>query len=253
MKNNYLIIIFIIFTFYIVHTAPLYAYGVGFYTTGKVGVQYPGIGANYGIGCGFVYDSAVASNERFNYRLNAGYENCISTTSPPFYGNFMHRVTLSNTFGFALFSSRYVRVWMGPQIELACQFAERTWTSNAGTVPGLSYMEKTTHTKSTHGQFGIGGILGINVHAGELFTLGFEVGLNAIMDIGRYESSESGFGIVTLPPISPQISPTTPVKESRDQIRMKVDTLMRINFIFRVGDEYVLETPDVTDIKLLQK
>lgn len=154
MKNKYLIIVAFVIML-LKYSISLHAYGVGFYTTGKVGdtflnlsngVNY-GNHLNYGIGCGFVYDSAVASTDRFNYRLNAGYENLISTNAPLFSDKSMNRVTLSNTFGFALYTSKSVRVWMGPQVELACQFAERTWTSNADSVPGLGYEQTTMHYK----------------------------------------------------------------------------------------------------------
>lgn len=245
MRKQYLFLLIInISIFNISYNNSLFAYGVGFYTTGKVGdaflnlsndVNY-GNHLNYGIGFGFVYDSAVASNDRFNYRLNAGYENHISTNAPLFSDKSMHRVTLSNTFGFALYTSRSVRLWMGPQVELACQFAERTWTSNADSVAGLGYEQTTMHYKYTLGQIGIGGILGINVHTGDLFTLGFEAGLNLILETGRYEYSENGFGISTFPPSSPQFSPSMPKRVSNTILNMKADALVRINFIFRVGD-----------------
>jgi hypothetical protein len=238
--------LFPVFILFLVYSHPLYSHGVGFYTTGNAGGgassnSWSGFGStrlgiNYSIGCGFVYDSAVASNDTFNYRLNAGYENNVASGSPFFTDKSMHRVTLSNTFGFALFKNKYVRVWMGPQVELACRFAERTYFTNAGSIIGLVYTGTRGHMQYAAGELGIGCVLGINIHTGDLFTLGFEFGFNGNAGIGRSETSQYGVTIITMPPFPPDISKDIPRIESKVLYILKVDALARINFIFRIGE-----------------
>lgn len=238
----------------LINSQPSYSHGVGFYTTGKAGGgissnSWSGIGnnrlgINYSIGCGLVYDTAVASNDTFNYRLNAGYENNVASGYPFFTDTSMHRVTLSNTFGFALFKNKYVRVWMGPQVELACRFAERSYFTNEGSLIGLVYTGTMGHIKYSTGELGIGCILGINVHTGDLFTLGFEVGLNGNFGIGHSERSRYGVTVITMPPFSPDVIRDIPRIESNILYVLKVDALARISFIFRIGDaekRYVYE------------
>ncbi len=238
--------VFLGFILLLAYSQPLYSHGVGFYTTGKAGggassnswsgIGNTRLGINYSIGFGFVYDTAVASNEKFNYRLNAGYENNLFSGYPFFTNKSMHRITLSNTFGFALFKNKFVRVWMGPQVELACRFAERTYFTNEGSIIGLVYTGTKGHIKYTTGELGVGGILGINIHTDDLFTLSFEFGFNGIFGISKSKSSQYVLTVVTIPSFPPQYPPEFPRIESNILYILKVDALARINFIFRIGD-----------------
>ncbi len=104
--------------------------GAGFYASG-IGLREGTSGTNrynsysyanpsnylYGYGGGLIYDSAVALDKVFNYRLKAGYDRYyvnIKYTSSDFKP--AGRFNLSHTFGFGVARTEDVRVWIGPQL-----------------------------------------------------------------------------------------------------------------------------------------
>src|SRR4030042_7001947 len=119
MNKKQFVVICILFVSIPLSLQEIYALGLGGYLTGKGGVSTLRVektysSVDYGPGAGFLLDTAVASNDHFNYRLNVGYENTIKSGTPFFGGWSMHRISISNTFGYAFFRSKYLRVWMGP-------------------------------------------------------------------------------------------------------------------------------------------
>lgn len=268
MKRNisfFAALLLFVIVFNALSAGPLYAYGVGFYTTGNVGRPLfgtklygstctgidNGSGSShvmYGIGCGFVYDSAVAANKRFNYRLNGGYENSVNSGTPFFTFRSMHKVALSNTFGFALFNNKSLRVWMGPQVEVACQFGERTWKKYyLLSSYSFNFERVTTSSRVISGLLGLGAILGININTGDLFTLSFEAGINIPLLIGQSKTEEKSEYFFPLQNIKYYPIPTSDY--SGISFTSYVNGLARLSFIFRVGDTYATETPTVTDGK----
>jgi len=100
------------------------------------------------IGWGFVFDTAVARDRVFNYRLNFGHErlNIDSTDGKEtFYG-----YVFDNDFGLGIIRNDSMRAWVGPEIRVAIQNAE--W--------GI----------------GVGPVACINLHANEVVTLTVKAG-----------------------------------------------------------------------------
>jgi hypothetical protein len=244
MKRILLIASFIHFLFLIAATQ-VYALGIGFYTTGKAGVALWNTGkngtvVNYGLGAGFVLDTAVASNELFNYRLNAGYENVIESGFPFFQKYSVNRITVSNAFGFGIVRIKYLRVWTGPQVELGCQFISTSAQKLEGNPLYISYNKNSIdHVFFT---LGIGAVLGININPGDLFTMSFEIGLNTFMGVGRYHVNESSINFGLLPGNTVKIFPAMPSSSAYDRAFGKVECFSRLSFIFRVADNYL---PDI--------
>lgn len=112
---------------------------------------------DYSGGAGFVLDTAVGEG-RFNYRLNFGYDNVIDSGSRFVTGPSMHRIIISNAFGFGLIKTEKVRIWMGPEVGLSCQF-------------------NTYRDRKFFVIFQAGAVLGINLNAGNGFTFSVEFGL----------------------------------------------------------------------------
>ena len=68
---------------------------------------------------GISTDTAVAKDKLFNYRMNLGYENVQESIAS--FGNFSsyHGASFENIFGFGVYRSRLMRVWLGPSLRIA--------------------------------------------------------------------------------------------------------------------------------------
>jgi hypothetical protein len=162
-----------------------YAGGFGVYGTGGVAFMnwQNGSSSNnstdYFYGGGIVIDSTVSKNQVFGYRFTAGYEQYI-VTFPDLNANSdpVHRVSMSHTFGFGMFRSESVRLWMGPRI-------------------GMHYLFKheSGYNIDAVGADALLG-LGLNINAGDTFTFFFDLGFG-YMGIYNIKTSEIGhsFGI----------------------------------------------------------
>ena len=108
------------------------------------------------VGVGFAFDTNVAKNSLFNYRLNLGYQH--SWREYDFgieeaYNGF----TMNHAFGFALYRSPSWRLWLGPALRLSADVLHEDRI--AGRVVNLS--------------IGAGPQLGLNVHTGKHVSLAF--------------------------------------------------------------------------------
>jgi hypothetical protein len=86
------------------------------------------------LGIGFVLDTCLAMDKLFNYRLNIGYSKVTidneehAVIKSDIKANEYH---LYNTFGFGVFRSEIVRLWLGPQIGFGYINGEYDTTSPA--------------------------------------------------------------------------------------------------------------------------
>ncbi len=91
-------------------------------------------------GGGLVWDSAVAKDTVFNYRLKAGYERSFMHILGPDararVDNPIHRYSMSHTFGFGIIRNENARFWIGPRIGL-CYFRPSVVSSLFETDTGL--------------------------------------------------------------------------------------------------------------------
>ena len=184
-------------------------------------------------------DTAVASNDVFNYRLAAGYDNAIESGGRFFNRYSANRVLLSNVFGFGVVRSKYIRLWAGPQLELGCQFNKVSKSSYYyNSLFGLT-REKDV-LDYAYFLLGIGAVMGLNINPGKVFTISLEIGLNTTLGFGKHHAfdnyvwliRESG-GYTVLP---------YTIGDSYDRAFGKVEGFSRLSFIFRIGDNY---NPDI--------
>jgi hypothetical protein len=114
---------------------------------------------HYGIG--ILFDTAVAKDELFNYRLNLGYEKLKARPGEGTLSYDLDGVIIDNDFGFGLIRTKSVRVWVGPELRL------QYWR---GYTTGSNY-----HDTNIFG-VGIGPVIGLNYHFGPLVSLGLKGG-----------------------------------------------------------------------------
>ena len=123
------------------------------------------------VGIGFVYDSNVGEDEMYGYRLGLEYLN-MSMDSININGSLAPsdyyrgdekatRINIVNTFEFGLVTSKSIRFWIGPRVNIAYQ----GYTRQVGTY---SYDENIM-------EFGIAPALGTNFNLGSVVSLGFDV------------------------------------------------------------------------------
>lgn len=255
MLKNKRVILYVTCLCMVILPGSLYAIGYGGYISGGGGVSTYRAGdsnssVEYGLGGGFLLDTAVGLNEKFNYRLGVGYENAMKSGYSFFDIWSIHKIAVTNTFGYAFYRSKYLRVWMGPQIELAGRFI-RIQNSTRDVyrhaiingVPPLSV--KNLSIDYSVFSFGFGAILGININTDTPLSIGFEIGFNACLGIGPFNEKKSDYVIT-----SDFILPSQLSSKSRDVIFAKADAITRISFIYRVGETFISEMPNEVDVKL---
>jgi hypothetical protein len=139
---------------------------------------------------------------------------------------------------------------MGPQIELASQFnvvSDRTTSMYTHAFyNGMPFFEdKIVSIDFAIFSLGLGAVLGVNFNAGDVFTVSYEVGVNTCVGIGPYHERKKAY--VYTPGF---FMPSLISSKSKDMILGKAEGLMRLSFLYRVGESYISETPRNVDIKL---
>ena len=125
-------------------------------------------------GFGFVLDTTVATDRLFNYRLNIGYKqvdleyhNCELDLSG---------ISIENTFGFGVFRNKALRIWLGPQINLSYLTGDGNW--------GQADVDDVWTVGC-----GLGVVSGINIHAGPVVSICFDLGWRYNMNWGQMDYS----------------------------------------------------------------
>ena len=164
-------------------------------------------------GIGFLFDTNVAENHIFHYRLNAGLE-FFEHTYPEFvYDNTLMyyvesrtdayalmRIALDNTFGFAVLRTQVLRLWLGPQVRLGWILGDRSGVTLGA---GLT-------------------LLGMNFNMGSVFTLSLEAGYRFAGNIYFDTVSDYSYDGTSW--------------DSEGSINN--EAYMKLSFIFRLGDIY---------------
>jgi hypothetical protein len=132
-------------------------HGFGFHITG-------GLGEHLHRQAGLSWDTAVAEDRLFNYRLNLGYEAFELNEDGGFREKF-DGLILENTFGFRLLATEGMRLWGGPQIITGI------YEGDIGLGAGLS--------------------LGANLHVSESSSVGITLGARSIEYSGFLGGTES--------------------------------------------------------------
>lgn len=130
-------------------------------------------------GGGFSVDTNVAQDRLFHYRLDVGYQHTDGSYGP--FGSLNgDGLVLHNAFGFGIVRNEHVRVWLGPAVRLSFDFFDD--------VPVFDDVFKFG--------VGLGPELGVNLHTGDLVSIGLSGGYQfryvlAVPD-GPY-SNEDGY------------------------------------------------------------
>jgi len=138
-------------------------------------------------GIDIVYDTAVAKDRLFNYRANI---ECYTTTEETtgIYSSQTRNarnIVFAHTFGFGFVRTRFMRIWAGPQIALACQFVNRN---------------NTVYDPVLYSKFGA--IVGANIHTTDHLTIGLEIGVRTGFGFELTRSLTSSFTSAKLEPIA---------------------------------------------------
>ena len=128
-------------------------------------------------GVGFILDTAVAKDSLFNYRLNVGYcrTEMASDKLPDVKGNDFH---LYNTFGFGLLRTEGFRFWVGPQFGFGLMLGKH---------------EPLSTNKQCNALYGsLGAVAGINIHTGDLLSIGIDGGYRYNLNTGYSDVAYAG-------------------------------------------------------------
>ncbi len=134
MKKAFLTSLGILLVMHCVTGSRSFALGVGLYTRGSGSISTmnfnpnKGGGVDYILGAGLVLDTAVAKNKHFNYRLYLGYDTVMDSGGRLFDKFNMHRAVFTNTFGFAVHASKYIRLWLGPVVSFQVQYGNAKYS-----------------------------------------------------------------------------------------------------------------------------
>ena len=165
-----------IFTIGLITASPALAVGFGPYFEYGRGISNDGFGTadfddnRYSVG--FALDTRVASDGLFNYRLNLGYQRTSRNFGGP--GDVTYNgVTLNQMFGFGVYRSSLMRVWLGPSIRIGADIFN---SNNVDVTAG-------------------GGLaLGMNLHTGDVGSAALTFGYQ-YMYVGAVSSSVFGSSI----------------------------------------------------------
>ncbi len=110
---------------------PAFAIGLGVYGNYSAGRSYwdfknsGSTDENHSYyGGGVVFDTAVARDSLFHYRLGIGYDKVVHDSYSDFGDLKLNRIVVSNTFGFGIFRSEDTRLWLWPQFRVSENWGE---------------------------------------------------------------------------------------------------------------------------------
>lgn len=152
---------------------------------------------------GFVLDTNVARDRTFNYRFSLMTEDNDADGT----GLNMSGISMTHDWGFALFRNRNVRLWMGPRLRIAVydEFEQNGWTADDG---GLL-------------TFGLGPVIGINVHLPKVVTFSLTAAYLSGFYSGDYD-------------LTPSYGSTI-----NEDVEVDSDGVyLNASLIFRIRDEY---------------
>ena len=122
------------------------------------------------VGFGLAFDSNIAKDKLFNYRLGleymkVGVDNVNGWPSDQEYSRF----NMVHTFGFGVLRKEMVRLWVGPRINIAMN------TLSDGPYTDVAF------------EFGIAPAVGVNLNLGRLVSLGFDMDYRFATLAGAWE------------------------------------------------------------------
>lgn len=131
---------------------------------------------------GLLYDSNVARQRLFNYRLGIAYQDLNARSGDGKYR--LKGVTFDHQFGFALYRTATSRWWVGPHVKVEFLKGREThdgYRSNESVV-GV----------------GLGPVLGVNIGLGEQLSLALSGGYVFQSDLKLFSDWEERYGFVSV-------------------------------------------------------
>lgn len=122
-------------------------------------------------GTGFSVDTNVATDSVFNYRLDVGYQR-VQQDLGRFGTTNSDGLVLDNAFGFGVFRNEHVRLWIGPSVRLNFDFFDGADAFDFGV--------------------GAGPAIGLNIHTGDLISLGITTGYHFSYAVFVVDGSATG-------------------------------------------------------------
>jgi hypothetical protein len=118
---------------------------------------------------GILFDTNMAKNTMFNYRLNLGVDlsqvNFTDSGTPVTMD--IWKIMFNNTFGFGMMRSQMMRLWVGPQVGFGIGF-ERTMPTASYYVSNNGFIEM---------DFYAGFAVGLNIHLMDSLSLCGDLGM----------------------------------------------------------------------------
>ena len=133
-------------------------------------------------GLGFVLDTCVARDSLFNYRMNIGYSRITIDNKDTFADMSGNEYHLYNSFGFGVFRSEPVRIWLGPQIGFG--FINGDNKSSTADVSNFWTMFYT---------YGI--VTGLNFNIEDVMTIGIDGGYRISKHAGTADLATESAGL----------------------------------------------------------
>ena len=155
-----------------------FTYGYRTGTLGDVDDFFPDIDwTSNDISVGFTLDTAVASDRVFNYRMNLNYEHGIVEFNDSGDTVGSNGMAMDHIFGFGIIRTRSMRFWLGPAIRIA--------------VAGID----DKGVDAIEADFGVGGVMGLNLHMGDAMSAGMTFGYQYNGSIFAFESFSGASGL----------------------------------------------------------
>jgi hypothetical protein len=202
-------------SFFLMISINAMAVGLGVYGTGGLNFsswyyatqseKYTSNSNDYIYGGGLVIDTAVAKDMLFNYRFSGGYEQYVlkdpqtGDTSKP-----ISRFSMTHTFGFGVWRTLILRVWVGPRIGLHyLRHRDSFWYFTIFFIPAIfpqpaQLLLFPTKAKVKIDVLGADVMLafGLNINIGDLTTLFIDIGLGYAGNFNlSADEYSNGFGM----------------------------------------------------------
>jgi hypothetical protein len=186
-----------------------FALGIGAYIEAAGGESYRKVKSNsledtggrltnYGFRAGLIFDTCVACDSDFSYRLKigGGMSRADFLSQIDYNGLYM-----SHTFAFAAVKNDYIKFWIGPQIGFSYRRGSSDRLFIGTDYPGSTYMAVmgipaypyygfgTFYEHNKYSIFGVDGGLafGVNLNLGDCVTLSLEAGVKYGYNIGTQD------------------------------------------------------------------
>jgi|GEM_PF-433995 len=181
MRNPILCMCIAALTF-VFAASPVHAVGIGVYGDYSMGRSYWDF-KNSGstderhsyYGGGLLFDTAVAGDRLFHYRLGIGYDKIVHDSYSDFGDLRLNRIVISNTFGFGIVRSEEARLWLGPQFRLSFNWGKDKYS---GTYYDIYFGQVFFDEKDKYyfRRFDLALVFGANINLPGKISLGLEFG-----------------------------------------------------------------------------